>query len=324
MIRNLTKPANLFLAGYTYLRSTVTGNPEVAAMPISVGVELTNNCNLKCTECITGSGLMKRGKGFMPVSLYNRILSELSYYLLNVNLYFQGEPLLHPDIVSFITASRGIYSVISTNGHYLSEEKSYDIVKSGLKKIIISLDGLDQETYNAYRRNGDIKKVIKGIENLAEAKKKMMSSMTIEIQVLVNRLNENQVPGLKKLASKYGASLRLKSMQVLDEKKAALWMPAEKRYRRYKLSSDGYKLRNKLPDHCARMWFSPVITWDGNVIPCCFDKNAEHIMGNLYNQSFRDIWEGTKYRLFRKSVLTDRGMIDICRNCTSGIKGVKT
>ena len=294
----------------------------MVAMPLSVGVELTNNCNLKCRECVTGSGRMKRERGFMDFSLYSRILRELRPYLLNINLYFQGEPLLHPDILSFITASRGINSVISTNGHYLSEDISYGIVKSGLKKIIISLDGIDQETYAAYRRAGDIKKVIKGIENLSESKRQLLSSMKIEIQVLVNRLNEHQVPELKKLAASNGASLRLKSMQVLDEKKAGQWMPAENRFRRYRLSPEGYKSRNELPDRCARMWFNPVITWDGKVIPCCFDKNADHIMGSLQNDSFREIWEGPKYRLFRKSVLTDRGMIDICRTCTSGMKGV--
>ena len=39
--------------------------------------------------------------------------------------------------------------------------------------------------------------------------------------------------------------------------------------------------KNSLPDRCARLWFNPVITWDGKVIPCCFDKNAEYVMGDL-------------------------------------------
>jgi radical SAM protein with 4Fe4S-binding SPASM domain len=324
MIRNLTKPANLLLAGYTYLRSTVTGNPEVMAMPLAVGMELTNNCNLRCPECSTGSGQMRRKQGFMDVSLYNRVISELRPYLFNVNLYFQGEPLLHPDLLSFITASRGIISVISTNGHYLSEEKSLEIVRSGLRKIIISLDGHDQETYSAYRRNGDITKVIKGINNVAASKRKLRSSMKIEIQVLVNRLNEHQVPEIRRLAVSAGASLRLKSMQVLEEQDAGHWMPSGKRFRRYVLTNEGYKARNGLPDRCARLWFNPVITWDGKVIPCCFDKNADHVMGNLDTDSFREIWESPKYRIFRKSLLADRGMIDICRNCTSGLKGVMT
>lgn len=293
-------------------------------MPLSIGVELTNNCNLTCPECITGSGRMNREHGFMDISLYNRMLDEIRPYLLNVNLYFQGEPLLHPDLLAFISASRQIISVISTNGHYLSEEKSFGLVNSGLSKIIISLDGYDQETYSAYRRKGEINKVIEGIKNVADARKALRSSMKIEIQVLVNRLNEHQVPAIKKLAVSVGASLKLKSMQVLDERNAGEWMPSKNRLRRYSLTDEGYKTRNDMPDRCARMWFNPVVTWDGKVIPCCFDKNAEHIMGDLYTDSFRDIWDGPKYRLFRKSVLTNRGLIDICRTCTSGLKHVVT
>jgi len=324
MIPNLTKQANLLLSGYTYLRSSVTANTVVAAMPPALGVELTNNCNLKCPECVVGSGQMNRARGFMDISLYRRLLDELGSYLLNVNLYFQGEPLMHPDIFSFISASRGIISVISTNGHFLSEEKSYGIVNSGLKKLIISLDGTDQETYSAYRQNGDINRVLRGIKNVAEAKKALGSTMKIEIQVLVNRLNEHQVSGLKELAGAVGASLRLKSMQVLNVQDAGKWMPEENRFRRYELAGGTYRIRNDFPKRCARMWFNPVVTWDGNVIPCCFDKNADHIMGNLYNNTFRNIWEGEVYRIFRKNVLTNRGSIEICRTCTSGLKGAMT
>ena len=82
-------------------------------------------------------------------------------------------------------------------------------------------------------------------------------------------------------------------------------------------------IRSSLPDRCARLWFNPVITWDGKVLPCCFDKDADHIMGDLNQESFRDIWNGAKYRLFRRILLSDRSSIEICRNCTSGLKGVK-
>ena len=59
-----------------------------------------------------------------------------------------------------------------------------------------------------------------------------------------------------------------------------------------------------------RFWFNPVITWDGKVVPCCFDKDAEYVMGDLNQDSFREIWNGTKYRIFRKSILSG-DMIDM-------------
>jgi radical SAM protein with 4Fe4S-binding SPASM domain len=78
-----------------------------------------------------------------------------------------------------------------------------------------------------------------------------------------------------------------------------------------------------MPNRCARLWFNPVITWDGKVIPCCFDKDAKFIMGDLNQDSFREIWNGPRYRVFRKAILKDRSMTEICTNCTSGLSGVK-
>ena len=132
MIKGLAKPINYLLSGYSYLQSSVLKRPAVYGMPAAIGIELTNNCNLHCPECASGSGEMKRARGFMDVGLFNRVISELRPYLYNINLYFQGEPFLHQGFSSFIRNSENIRSVISTNGHYLSEENSEEIARSGL------------------------------------------------------------------------------------------------------------------------------------------------------------------------------------------------
>ena len=260
---------------------------------------------------------MQREAGYMDIEFFNKILKELTPFLYNINLYFQGEPMLHPLFFSFIGSSSSTYSVVSTNGHFLSEENSEKIVRSGLNKLIISLDGIDQETYSAYRVNGKVNTVIEGIENITHAKKKHNSSLKIEIQFLVSRFNEHQIPQIRQLSKNVKASLNLKSMQIIGKEDIGSWMPLKARFRRYKIKDGEYVIKNSLPDRCARLWFNPVITWDGKVIPCCFDKNAEYVMGDLNQDSFRDIWDGPKYRIFRKSILSGRHLIDICRNCTS-------
>jgi radical SAM protein with 4Fe4S-binding SPASM domain len=68
------------------------------------------------------------------------------------------------------------------------------------------------------------------------------------------------------------------------------------------------------------MWSSGVITWDGLVVPCCFDKDATHQMGNLAENSFHDVWKGPAYNGFRQAILKSRSEIDICKNCTEGTK----
>jgi radical SAM protein with 4Fe4S-binding SPASM domain len=323
MNQRLLKPFNFFLAGYSYLKSSITGKATITGMPISIGAELTNNCNLNCPECLSGSGKMLRDRGYMDIELFKKIIGELTPFLYNINLYFQGEPMLHPLFLSFISSSLGIHTTVSTNGHFLSEENSEEIVKSGLSKLIISLDGIDQGTYSAYRINGNVATVIDGIKNITNAKKRHNSSLKIEIQFLVSRVNEHEIVQIRKLAKSVNVPLQLKSMQIIDKDDIGSWMPMNRRFRRYRLKNGEYLTKSALPDRCARLWFNPVITWDGKVIPCCFDKNGDHVMGDLNADSFRDIWEGPKYRMFRKSILSGRHMIDICRNCTSGLRGVK-
>ena len=319
----LVNPLNASLAGYSYLKSFITGSPAIMGMPLSISTELTNNCNLHCPECVSGSGLMQRERGYMKFELFSKIVKELGPYLSNMNLYLQGEPMLHPDFFLFLRSSRNIHTVVSTNGHFLSVNNAEMITRSGLNKIIISVDGIDQTTYSAYRKNGSIHTVLDGIRNIADSKKKFNSSLKVEIQFLVNRLNEHQIPQMKELAKSVKASLNLKSMQVINKNNIGWWLPSKGKFGRYKMSGGEFFIKNTLPDRCARLWFNPVITWDGKVLPCCFDKNAEYEMGNLNNDSFREIWVGPKYRIFRKSVMTGRHMIEICRNCASGLRGVK-
>jgi radical SAM protein with 4Fe4S-binding SPASM domain len=323
MVKMMVKPANLIHAGYSYLKSSFSGIASVSGMPAFIGVELTNHCNLQCPECSSGSGAMTRKRGYMDVDLFDKLVTELQPYLYNINLCFQGESMLHPRLFSFLSLARNTNTVISTNGHFLSMENSEKIVKSGLNKLIVSLDGIDPVTYSDYRKNGKFDIVTSGIRNISEAKKKYRSPIHLEIQFLVNRGNEHQIPQIKQFANKVKASLKLKSMQIINKESFVHWLPSIPEFKRYEKEEEGFKTKNPLPDRCLRLWFNPVVTWDGKVVPCCFDKDADHIMGDIAQDSFREIWNGPKYRIFRKRVLSGRKMIEICCNCTSGLKGVR-
>ncbi len=85
MYQHFKKTANLLGSGYSYVRSIVTGNAEVIGMPLAIGAELTNHCNLRCPECPSGSGTLTRARGFMDPVLFQKIIDELSPYLYNIN-----------------------------------------------------------------------------------------------------------------------------------------------------------------------------------------------------------------------------------------------
>ena len=90
---------------------------------------------------------------------------------------------------------------------------------------------------------------------------------------------------------------------------------------RYKKNKQGdYEFKNALSNHCWRLWHATVITWDGLVVPCCFDKDAQHKMGDLKGKPFKEIWQDKEYVHFRKQILQSRRNIDICANCSEGTK----
>lgn len=310
---------NLMVSGYSFLKSMITRKAAISGMPVALSVELTNHCNLKCPECLCGSGRMTREKGFMDISLFTRIIDELKPFLLEVSLYFQGESMLHPGLDSFLEKARGIRTTLATNGHFLSPDNAEMLALSGLNKLIVSLDGMDQDSYSLYRVNGNFRTVAEGIGNMSEAVRKHGSRAELVIQFLVNRENEHQIPDVRRFARKMRATLKLKSMQVINEDSHEKWLPSDKKFRRYQLKGNKYTILSNLPDSCRRLWFNPVITWDGKVIPCCFDKDAGHILGDLNENTFREIWTGRAYRLFRQGILDDRKKTAICRNCTSGL-----
>ena len=320
MAEIFVKIPNALLSGSSYLLSSLRGRPSAMGMPLSVSFELTNHCNLKCPECASGSDQMTRERGFMDLGLYKKVIHELRPYLYCINLYFQGEPMMHPGFFSFPASTNGIKTVVSTNGHFLAEGNPEKLIKSGLNKLIVSLDGMNQEVYSQYRQKGEFTRVIEGIRNVAAARDKLHSSLKLEIQFLVNRYNENQITEARRFAKEVSARLKLKSMQVISDNDTGKWMPARGKFRRYEEINGRNAIRNSMPDRCPRLWFNPVITWNGLVVPCCFDKDAEFVMGDLKKDSFRTIWKNDRYKEFRKQVLTRRSSIDICRNCTSGMK----
>jgi radical SAM protein with 4Fe4S-binding SPASM domain len=318
MSRPLTRHLNIFSAGYSFLAGSILGNTYAYGMPLSAGIELTNYCNLNCPECSSGSGKMTRKRGFMDIRLFENIITELGPYLFNINLYFQGEPMLHPQFFPILEKCRGINSTLSTNGHFLSSENAEIIARSGLKNLIVSVDGMDQATYSMYRVNGDLETVKAGIKNISGAIRKNSSKLRLILQFLVNRSNEAQIEDAKKFAQEMNAILQLKSMQIINDDSFEKWLPALSKMSRYEKKGNGFVIKNNFPDRCARLWFNPVITWDGKVIPCCFDKDADYVMGDLNKEIFKKIWNSQEYRSFRKNLFSNRKMTGICRNCTSG------
>lgn len=294
-------------------------------MPLAISVEPTTSCNLRCPECPSGLRAFTRPTGMLDPLFFKSIIDDIHKDLLYLIFYFQGEPYLNPaflDLVKYAT-SKKIYTATSTNAHYLNDDNSRKTVESGLDRLIISIDGTTQETYESYRVGGNLDKVIEGARNIVKWKKELKSSTPhVIFQFLVVRHNEHQLDDITKLAREIGVDeVAFKTAQVYDYENGNDLIPENMKYSRYRQSENGkWEIKNNLLNHCWKLWHSCVVTWDGRIVPCCFDKDAEYLMGDLKKNTFNTIWKSSVYNNFRASVLRSRSEIEMCKNCTEGTR----
>lgn len=325
LLRNLSlrKLANISKVYSSYYLSKYTKKPRQWGKPFSMAFEPTTACNLRCPECPSGLRSFTRPTGHLDSDFFQQVIDEVHKDLLYLTFYFQGEPYLHPKFLDMVQYAnqKGVYTATSTNAHYLNDKNAEKTIQSGLNRLIISIDGTTQETYQSYRVGGKLEKVIAGAKNIVEWKRKLKAKTPhIIFQYLVVRPNEHQIEEVQQLAKEIGVDeVIFKTAQVYDFKNGNDLIPTIDKYARYRQNSDGtWSIKNKLENQCWKMWHSCVVTWDGKVVPCCFDKDADHVMGELSQNDFKTIWKSNNYKNFRSSILEHRSKIDICQNCSEG------
>ncbi len=305
--------------------SRISNKPVQWGLPISISFEPTTSCNLRCPECPSGLRSFSRPTGMLQKNFFKETIDDIYQQLVYLIFYFQGEPYLNTDFLEMVSyaSSKKIYTATSTNGHYLTDENARKTVESGLDRLIISIDGTTQDVYKKYRVGGNIDKVLEGAKNIVKWKKELNSKTPfVFFQFLVVKHNEHQIEEIKQLAKEIGVDeVRFKTAQVYDyENDPNQLIPTIEKYSRYKKNKSGTFIpKNKLANRCWKLWHANVITWDGLVVPCCFDKDATHQLGNLSNESFKKIWQNIRYKEFRSSIIKSRKNIDICANCSEGV-----
>lgn len=314
---------NLAATSASFYFSKWTRSTQHGGMPVSIAIEPTTSCNLRCPECPSGLRSFSRATGMIDTALFENVISQLKNKISYLTFYFQGEPYLHKQFLQMVQHAviKRIYTATSTNGHYLTPEMAEATVKSGLHRLIISIDGTTQEVYEQYRIGGDLNKVLQGAKNVIAAKRKLQSyTPHVIFQFLVVKPNQHQINEVQKIATEIGVDeVRFKTAQVYDFENGNPLIPTIEKYARYKQDPNGtYKIKSTLDDNCRKLWHSCVITWNGNVVPCCFDKDAKYVMGNVQQNNFESIWNNDAYKNFRQSLFASRKSIDICKNCTEG------
>ena len=315
---------NAFEIVFSFYISKLVKKPVVWGLPISLSVEPTNHCNLKCPECPSGLGELTRPLGLLKFDNFKKLIDQVKSRSFYVQLYFQGEPYVNkhlPEMINYAQANN-MYISISTNGLLINEKTVEKILLSAPNKLIFSIDGLDEESYQNYRVGGTFKQADESLRLLLIKKKEMrLKKPFVELQFIVMKQNEHFIDKVFEYGNEVGIDkVVLKTMQVSSYENALHFLPENENYRRYEITNGDFHIKNKMKNHCFALWRTSVITWDGKVVPCCFDKDAEFELGKLNGRSFSDVWNSPEYNKFRKRILSNRKEVNICTNCTEGLK----
>ncbi len=267
----------------------------LSGLPIEIGIELTNKCNLDCPFCAREE--MTRPEGHMSFDLYKKIVDEVKSYAEMIYLHGDGEPFLHKHIYDAISyAKKNHLKVgVSTNGTTLNNKNAMMLIESNIDYLIIAIDGITKDTYEKLRLNAKFEHVTKNVKNFLKLNRESGSNIFTIIQFIEMDENRHEI----KEFCEYWKQHKPNVMRI-------------KPY--VDLLKHNRKTEFKLP--CFYIWRQTMIDWDGTVFPCCVDTNSKHKLGNIKEKSLREIWNSSHISNMRKKHIEGRMKeIDICKTC---------
>lgn len=281
---------------------------------ISLMIETTNRCNLKCTTCFSHQD--GRSKKDMSLKDFIKLINSNADHISHISLYNYGEPLLNRSTFGMIRYAKkmGIKHIkLATNGTLLTEQKVTSLVNSGLDYISISLDGASAATYAKFRIGGNFGLVVKNIERLVTIRNQAGSKLEIELQFIIMQHNEHEIADIEALARKLKVDkLRLKTVLIKRSKWNYL-LPKNEDYNRY--------AGTKELKTCFKPVNELVVNSNGTVIPCCYvvGKDIEKFqLGNIAQQTIEEIQKSSAYSSFVGNCTSNKDLNSCCKNCNEG------
>jgi len=299
------------------------GSSKALGNPVSITIEPTNICNLRCPVCETGANILGRKPQRMTYEEFVKMIDKVGPSANHIMFYYMGETFLNKDVYRMIRYARdmGLYVMTCTNGDVVDPEKLYE---SGINLVSFQIGGVTQETHSIYRINSNLAQVMDNLTRYLEMirlRGRKPVEHQVELGFIVMRHNEGEIEEFVKMADKIGVDRKsiispcVRTPQHgMDffPKSDAYWI-----YEREKFEQEGClsPKKNYPKNSCPWLYYSITIQVDGNVVPCCRDPHGRQVMGNLLEQSLEKVWNGPKLRAFRKAVLSNQAGVDICRLC---------
>lgn len=267
-----------------YLLPRITGNLErYSKIPPSLQIEPTNFCNIQCICCSTARST--RPRGYMDFGLFQKIIDEASDGgVKRVHLYLHGEPLLHPKILDMVTyiKTKGMAINLTTNGIYLNNEKSIQLLHSGVNSadyFMFSVLGFSKEIHEYIMRGIKHDIIINNILNFLELRKGLkINGPIVETMFYIMPKNEHEIKHYEDFW--HGKVDHARVVGRISQS-----------FSEYKKEEKAVLSRTKT---CPMLWERMTIFWNGDVSLCSQDVDGDWVLGNLRKQSIFEIWNSEK------------------------------
>ena len=272
--------------------------------PPYLQIEPSSICNYRCVFCFeTDKTFTNKKNGFMgkmDINLFKNIIDQINGNIEFISLASRGEPLANPDIPEMLKycSNKFLNLKINTNASLLDEKKIHAILAGGVKTIVFSADAADEKLYSELRVNGNLKKVLKNIENFQNIREKQYSKNSIITRVSGVKFNDKQ---------NFDEMIKLWS-GLVDQVAFVDYNPWENSYQ---------KPSNDIQEPCSDLWRRMFVWWDGKINPCDVDYKSLLSVGNIKDNNISDLWLSKKYNEYREEHLnSNRKKIKPCNSCT--------
>lgn len=295
---------------YRYDFKYYPSNHVLRKFPLVVAVEASGCCNLRCGMCFQKTmdqNGYEKNKQIMSWDTYQKFLDELDHEVLySIVFASRGEPLLNPNITKMICAAKakGVLDIkLNSNATLLTEEKSREILSSGLDLMVFSVDSVVPDNYFKIR-GFSLQRVLNNINRFVEIKRKEFSDSKMKVRiamVLTNELKEVRDEEIR-IAQEYWDG-RVDELSIKTENDfLTVYEDGEREFKR---------------QVCSLLWERVYLWSDGTVNPCDIDYLSSMSIGNINEGStIKELWNGEKMQKLRKMHLCDRDDMDtICKNC---------
>jgi hypothetical protein len=279
----------------------------------SLRLEASTICQLACPSCPTTHGATRAqiGAGFLKFDDFHRIVDE-NPWVWEIELSNWGEIFLNPDIERIIEyAYRRSVALTAFNGANLNHVRDgvlEAMARFRFRAITCSIDGASQATYEVYRRNGRLDRVLGNIRRLNEYKKRWKSRYPLLCwQMVAFGHNEHEIAAAQALAGKLGMTFSLKincdqSYSPVREEDAVRKNVARTRLGAEDLPGEGDEYLSD--EYCSQLWQQPQVNFDGRLLGCCmnlwgaFGENAltvglEAVLGAEKLRYAKEMLQGT-------------------------------